>query len=69
MIGFSQSSIDLCDDAIDSQTGIIEVSIDNTWMRIVNTYLSRNMRFSTMWNVRPAKSQISLRIRVRIRAV
>ena len=24
----------------------------------------RNMRFSTMWYVRPAKAQISLRIRV-----
>ena len=27
-----------------------------------NAYLSRNMRFSTMWYVRPAKAQISLHI-------
>ena len=26
-------------------------------------YMSRGMRFPTMWYVRPAKSQISLRIR------
>ena len=25
-------------------------------------YLSRDVRFSTMWSVRPAKSQINLRI-------
>ena len=26
-------------------------------------YMSRDMRFPTMWNVRPAKAQTSLRIR------
>ena len=37
--------------AIDSQTGIIEVSIYNTWMRIMSTYLSRDTRFPTKWHV------------------
>ena len=33
-----------------------------------NTLMSRDMRFPTMWYVRPAKAQISLRIRSLIRA-
>ena len=35
----------------------------NIW-QICDLYMSRNMRFPTMWYVRPAKPQISLRIRV-----
>ena len=43
------------------------VSISGSWSclttRLVQTHLSRDMRFSTMSYVRPAKTQISLRIR------
>ena len=34
-----------------------------TGSEMYNNYLSRDMRFPTMWYVRPAKPQISLRIR------
>ena len=33
------------------------------WSNTIGTYLSQCMRFLTMWYVRPAKPQISLRIR------
>ena len=39
------------------------VKITHCWKSYVAAHMSRDMRFPTMWYVRPAKPQISLRIR------
>ena len=47
---------------IDGQTSPMDQSVISLHLR-QEDHLSRDMRFPTMWYVRPAKAQISLRIR------
>ena len=48
---------------VDPNSGIFPKAEKSYRMWLSKYYMSQRMRFPTMWYVRPAKSQISLRIR------